>query len=151
MMTKTCKAALLALAAGLFMGAPASAQVSSLGPVNASIRIQQFQVAFIGSGALGGGTVTYRGRRYGITVGGLGVGGMGASKLTATGSVYGLHRLDDLAGPYLQIREGWALGDTGRGRLWLRNNKGVTLRLATRRQGLQLALGADGVVIGFKR
>lgn len=150
MMGRGFKAAMLALAAGLLMGTPASAQTSSLGRPNASIRIQQLQVAFIGSGALGGGTVTYRGRTYPITVGGLGVGGMGASKLTATGTVYGLSRLEDLAGPYLQIRAGWALGDAGRGRLWLRNDKGVTLRLATRRQGLQLATGADAVVIDFK-
>ena len=144
------KTTLLALA-GLFLVAPASAQQSSLGPVTASIRIEEVQVAFIGSGSVGGGAVTYRGRTYPITVGGLGVGGMGVSKLTATGSVYGLRNLADLEGPYVQIREGWALGDAGRGRLWLRNAKGVALRLATQREGIQLALGADGVVIGFRR
>lgn len=81
-------------------------------------------------------------------VGGLGI---GVSKLTAACSVYGLHNLDDLAGVYAQLRAGWALGDHGKGRLWLQNAKGVTLRLAARRRGLQLALGAAGVVIGFKR
>lgn len=140
----------LVLAAGL-TATPAAAQQSSLGPVSATIKIEQVQVAFIGSGSAGGGTVTYRGRSYPITVGGLGVGGIGVSKLTASGSVYGLRNLDDLAGVYAQVRAGWALGDHGKGRLWLQNTKGVTLRLAARRQGLQLALGADGVVIGFKR
>jgi len=43
-----------------------------------------------------------------------------------------------------------ALGDQGKGRLWLRNGKGVTMRLDTKRRGLQLSLGADGVLIGFK-
>lgn len=140
----------LVLAAGL-TATPAVAQQSSLGPVSATIKIEQVQVAFIGSGSAGGGTVTYRGRSYPITVGGLGVGGIGVSKLTASGSVYGLRNLDDLAGVYAQVRAGWALGDQGKGRLWLQNAKGVTLRLAARRQGLQLALGADGVVIGFRR
>ena len=144
------KTAALALAACL-MAAPAVAQQSSLGPVSATIKIEQVQVAFVGSGAAGGGTVTWRGRSYPITVGGLGVGGIGVSKLTATGSVYRLRNLDDLAGAYVQLRAGWAVGDQGKGRLWLENSKGVTLRLVTRRQGLQLALGADGVVIGFKR
>lgn len=144
------KSAALVLAACL-MAAPALAQQSTLGPVSATIKIEQVQVAFIGSGAAGGGTVTYRGRSYPITVGGLGIGGIGVSKLTATGSVYGLRNLDDLAGAYAQVRAGWALGDQGKGRLWLQNAKGVTLRLAARRQGLQLALGADGVLIGFKR
>ena len=34
--------------------------------------------------------------------------------------------------------------------LWLKNDKGVTMKLHTQRRGLQLALGAEGVVIGFK-
>lgn len=130
---------------------PVLSQPKTLGPSSGSVRIQQLQVAFIGSGQIGGGMLTYKGRNYGITVGGLGVGGIGASRVTATGTVYGLQRLEDFAGAYVQLREGWAVGDQGRGRLWLRNDKGVTLRLATRRQGLQLSLGADGVLIGFKR
>jgi hypothetical protein len=50
----------------------------------------------------------------------------------------------------VQIRTGWALGDQGRGSLWLQNGNGVRIKLKTRRQGLQLSLGADGVLIGFK-
>ena len=107
-------------------------------------------MAFIGSGAAGGGTLNYRGESYPITVGGLGVGGIGASKLTASGSVYGLQRREDFAGAYVQIRNGWALGERGKGTLWLRNRNGVTMKLNTRRKGLQLSLGADGVVIAFK-
>ena len=51
----------------------------------------------------------------------------------------------------MQLKEGWAVGDQGRGTVWLRNDKGVTLRLNARRQGLQLSLGADGVLIGFRQ
>lgn len=148
---KAFKMTTMSLAAALLLAAPASAQQRSLGPATGSVRIEQVQVAFIGSGQAGGGTLRFGGRSYGITVGGLGIGGIGASRLTATGTVYGLNRLEDFAGAYVQLREGWALGDQGKGRLWLRNDKGVTLRLATRRQGLQLSLGADGVLIGFKR
>lgn len=143
-------AAIASLATVLTLAAPASSQQRNLGPPTGSVRIQQVQVAFIGSGALGGGTLTFGKRNYGITVGGLGFGGIGASRLTATGTVYGLSRVEDFTGAYVQLREGWAIGDQGRGRLWLRNAKGVTMRLATRRQGLQLSLGADGVLIGFK-
>jgi len=77
-------------------------------------------------------------------------GRIGASRLTANGTVYGLTRLEDFTGAYVQLREGWAVGDAGRGRFWLRNAKGVIMKLAARRQGLQLSLGADGVLIGFK-
>src|SRR5208337_2584572 len=138
------------LAACFLATAPALAQEKPKGPPSASVAIEQIQVAFIGSGAVGGGTLNYRGESYPINVGGLGIGGIGASKLTASGSVYGLERREDFAGAYVQIRKGWALGDQGRGTLWLRNGNGVTMKLNTRRKGLQLSLGADGVVIGFK-
>lgn len=134
----------------LVLAVPAAAQRSNLGPPTGSVSIRQLQVAFIASGEVGGGTLTFRGRTYGITVGGLGVGGIGASTVNATGTVYGLARREDFAGAYVQLREGWAVGQAGRGTLWLRNDKGVTLRLATKRRGLQLSLGADGVLIGWK-
>ena len=126
----------------LLVVTPALAQERPKGRPAASVTIQQIQVSFIGSGALGGGTLKYGGRSYPINVGGLGIGGIGASR--------GLLRRGDFAGAYVQIRSGWALGDQGKGTLWLHNDKGVTMRLHTQRQGLQLSLGADGVVIGFK-
>ncbi len=142
--------AVIFLAACFITAAPVAAAEQPKGAPSATVSIQQIQVALIGSGALGGGKLNYGGRTYPITVGGLGVGGIGASRLTATGAVYGLTRKEDFAGAYVQIREGWALGDQGQGVLWLTNRKGVTMKLNTRRKGLQLSLGADGVVIGFK-
>jgi hypothetical protein len=140
----------LLLAACFLIATPAFAQDQPKSPPSGFVKIQQLQVAFIGSGALGGGTLNYHGESYPITVGGLGVGGIGASKLTASGSVYGLARREDFAGAYVQVRKGWALGDQGKGTLWLRNSNGVTMKLRTQRKGLQLSLGADGVVIAFK-
>ena len=135
----------------LLVSAPTGAQSRQFGPATGTVSIRQVQVAFIGSGAIGGGTLRFNKRNYDITVGGLGIGGIGASRLTATGSVYRLSNVEDFTGAYLQIREGWAIGDEGRGTLWLRNAKGVVMRLATKRRGLQLSLGADGVLIGFKQ
>jgi hypothetical protein len=135
----------------LLINAPAGAQSRPAGQPSGTVSIRQVQVAFIGSGAIGGGTLRFNKRTYDITVGGLGIGGIGASRLTATGSVYRLSNVEDFTGAYLQIREGWAIGDQGRGTLWLRNAKGVIMRLATKRRGLQLSLGADGVLIGFKQ
>ena len=42
----------------------------------------------------------------------------------------------------------WAITEKGRYGYATRN--GVTMKLNTRRKGLQLSLGADGVVIAFK-
>jgi hypothetical protein len=138
------------LALFLLAAAPALAQEQPNGPPSASVTIKQVQVAFIGSGAVGGGTLSYGGKSYPITVGGLGVGGIGASRLTASGSVYGLKQLKDFPGAYAQIRTGWALGEKGKGTLWLQNANGVSIKLKARRQGLQLSLGADAVMFGFK-
>lgn len=143
-------AAAALVAAYQLAGTSVSAQERPTGPPTASVSVEQVQVAFIASGALGGGALVYQGRSYPITVGGIGVGGIGASRLTASGAVYGLKRRTDFAGAYVQLRSGWALGDKGRGMLWLQNDKGVVMRLKSRRQGLQLTLGADGVLIGFK-
>lgn len=147
----TIRQTAISIAAFLMLAPPAMAQSRSLGPSTGSVRIEQVQAGFIASGEAGGGTLRFRGRSYPITVGGLGIGSIGASRTVATGTVYGLRNVTDFAGAYVQLKEGWAVGNQGAGNVWLRNDKGVTLRLATRRQGLQLSLGADGVLIGFKQ
>src|SRR5215813_8030331 len=53
-----------------------------------TVTIEQVQIAFIGSGNLGGGRLQFNGRTYDFTVGGLGIGGFGISKMRATGAVY---------------------------------------------------------------
>jgi hypothetical protein len=140
----------IAVAACFLVTEFALAQERPQGAPSGSVTFRQVQVAYIGSGAAGGGTLRFGGRDYPITVGGLGVGGLGISALTASGVVYGLRKREDFAGVYAQLRKGWALGDQGKGTLWLQNDKGVTMRLKTQRRGLQLSLGADGVIIGFK-
>jgi hypothetical protein len=112
-----------------------------------SVTIHQVQVAFIGSGTGGGGTLNFRGRNYSFKLGGLGIGGIGVSRLDATGSVYNLTRLEDFDGVYGQARTGWAAGQQGKGEMWLQNTNGVYLRLRAQRKGLSLSLGADGMVI----
>ena len=144
------KSLLAGAAALMLVSGSAIAQPRTLGPQTGSVKIEQISVAFIASGQLGGGTFTFRGRSYPISVGGLGIGGIGASRVLASGRVYGLTDRADLAGAYVQLKEGWAVGRAGQGRIWLKNDKGVTISLDTRRQGLEATIGADGVVIAFK-
>ena len=136
-------------AASLLTMAGTCAQAAQPHRVTGKIYFQQVQIAYIGSGAAGRGRLTFRGRTYPFTIAGLGVGGIGLSKLTATGNVYDLNSLPDFEGVYGQARLGWAVANKGGGNLWLSNNKGVTLKLKTKRQGLMLAGGADGVKISF--
>ena len=114
-----------------------------------TVYIEQVQIAFIGSGNLGGGTLTFEGRKYPFTVGGLGIGGFGISKMKATGEVYDLKKAEDFAGTYVQGRYGAVAGDYSSGELWLQNTDGVSLHLKAEREGLALSLGADAVYIDF--
>lgn len=112
-----------------------------------TVRIEQVQIAFIGSGNLGGGTLKFGGKSYNFTVGGLGIGGIGISKITATGNVYNLGNLAHFPGAYVQGRYGAVIGDVSTGKLWLKNSNGVVLELKAEREGLALSLGGDAVYI----
>ncbi len=112
-----------------------------------TVQIEQVQIAFIGSGNLGGGKLQFAGRSYDFTIGGLGIGGFGVSKITATGEVYNLANLSHFPGRYLQGRYGLVVGDISTGELWLKNAKGVVLHLQAERKGLALSLGADAIYI----
>jgi len=112
-----------------------------------TIVIEQVQVAFIGSGNLGGGTLQFNGKSYKFTVGGLGIGGFGVSKLTATGDVYNLDDIKNFSGAYVQGRWGFAAGDQSKGELWVQNEDGVYMHLKAKREGLALSLGGDAIYI----
>jgi hypothetical protein len=114
-----------------------------------TVRIEQVQVAFIGSGNLGGGTLKFGGKSYNFSVGGLGIGGFGISKMVATGNVYNLTDLKYFAGSYVQGRYGAVAGEASTGQLWLKNSHGVVIELKADREGLALSLGGDAVYIDF--
>lgn len=115
-----------------------------------TVTISQVQVAFIVSGALGGGTLRFGGQSRDFSIGGLGIGGLGASRLEAQGEVYNLTRLEDFEGPYAQGRAGAVAGDSQtEGGLWLINPNGVEMRLTSRREGYALSLGGDAVYVKF--
>ena len=139
---------LLAGAASVTLGAGSAAAQQRV--LSGTVNIEQMTVAFIGSGALGGGTLNYRGRSYRFTIGGLGIGGFGISKMEATGDVYNLHELSQFPGAYGSARYGAAYGNQGGGELWLENPHGVLMSLKARRQGLAVSMGADAVIVDFK-
>ena len=112
--------------------------------------MREVQVAYIGSGSGGRGTLLFQGSSYPFRVGGLGVGGIGLSAVDAKGYVYNLQNLQQFAGAYAQGRAGFAVGQTSSGDLWLQNESGVIMHLVAKREGLMLSLGADAMVISFQ-
>jgi hypothetical protein len=134
----------MAAAPALLLAAPVSAE--NFVP-SGKVVITQTQIAFIGSGNLGGGKLMYGGKTYPFTIGGLGIGGFGFSKIEAEGTVYNLKSLSGFSGAYAQGRYGVAVGDRSTGELWLTNVEGVAMSLKAKRQGLALSLGGDAIYI----
>ncbi|MBS0559591.1 MAG: hypothetical protein JSR21_06010 [Proteobacteria bacterium] len=145
----TLAAALVALAACQSSVKIGPEAVAGL-PVSGTVDMREVQVAYIGSGGGGHGTLFFRGREYPFTVGGLGVGGIGVSTIDAYGEVYKLNNVYDFPGAYAQGRYGFAVGNASGGDLWMQNEKGVILHLKAKREGLMLSLGGDAVVINMQ-
>lgn len=124
--------------------------VAGLTP-DATVDMNQVQVAYIGNAGGGSGTLFYQGQVYPFNVGGLGVGGIGVSTVDANGEVYKLHNLAEFPGAYAQGGYGYALGDLSSGDLWLQNKAGVIMHLKAKRTGLMLSLGGDAVVISMSQ
>lgn len=130
----------------MVIGAPGPSVAGDL-VQSGTVTIEQVQIAFIGSGNLGGGTLIFGGRKYGFDIGGLGIGGIGVSKMEAYGTVYNLTDISQFSGGYVQARYGLAVGELSTGELWLQNSRGVVLKLVAKRKGLALSLGGDAVYI----
>ena len=97
----------------------------------------------------GGGTLTYKGKKYPVKVEGLSVGEVGVTKATARGDVFNLNKLEDFNGNYVA---GGAEGTVGGGAgiTAMKNQNGVVLRLKSTTQGASLKLAAEGIKLSVK-
>jgi len=138
------------LCVGIGVPPPAAAQSRPPSRRSATVAIHQIQVAFIGSGMLGGGTLNYRGATYRFRLEGMGSAGLEYRVLTPQEASPTCAAWADFEGVYGQVRSGWAAGDQSRGTLWMQNANGVYLRLVGVRRGLSLTMGADGVRISVR-
>ncbi len=101
-------------------------------------------------GASGGyGTLSFRGRNYGLSVGGIDYGLVfGGSKTNLRGRVSNISRASDIAGVYAAGGAGLALGG-GRRVLVLTNQNGAVLELSGRQVGLMANADLSGLVISM--
>ena len=98
----------------------------------------------------GGGTLTYKGKKYNFSVDGLSVGAVGGASIKATGNVYDLKKLEDFNGNYTGVSAGVTIAGGGGGTA-LKNQNGVVLKLSGTTQGLKFKLGVDGVKVTLKQ
>jgi hypothetical protein len=133
-----CVAAMVAL---VLAGPPAKAQTTG------TIVVEVARAGFIVGVGGGRGVLTFQGRRYPFSVGGLSVGlTIGASKAELVGRARNLRQPSDLAGTYTAIGAGVAVAGGAQG-ISLQNAKGVVLELQGRRAGFDVSVGIGGVTI----
>ncbi|HWV97545.1 MAG TPA: hypothetical protein VN130_10390 [Xanthobacteraceae bacterium] len=104
---------------------------------------------FIGASG-GSGTLTFRGRQYPLSIGGLDAGLVfGASQTYLSGRVTNIRRASDVAGVYGAGGAGAAIG-VGARAIVLTNEKGAVLQLSGRQTGLMLNADFSGLAISLR-
>jgi hypothetical protein len=104
---------------------------------------------FIG-GSVGSGTLTFHGRRYRLSIGGISAGLVfGGSQTQFVGTVTNIFRAWDVEGIYGAAGAGAALV-AGAGAIVLSNEKGAVLSLSGRQVGLIANLDLSGMAISLR-
>jgi len=104
---------------------------------------------FIGASG-GSGTLTFQGRRYPLSIGGLSAGLVfGASQTSLSGRVTNIRSASDVAGVYGAAGAGAAVGRGVRA-IVLRNEKGAVLQLSGRQTGLMVNADLSGLAISLQ-
>ncbi|CDX46542.1 hypothetical protein [Mesorhizobium sp. M2C.T.Ca.TU.002.02.1.1] len=116
-----------------------------------TIRFSVYKAAFFIGGSGGEGTLTFHGKRYPISIGGVSGGlAFGASKTYFQGTVRRIRRASDVTGVYGAAGGGGALG-RGAQVIVMTNDKGAQLELTGRQVGLQVNADLSGMSIALKR
>ncbi len=115
-----------------------------------TVRIQVVKAGWIIGGSGGSGTLTFHGRTYGLSIGGVDWGLVfGGSITDLVGTVSNIYRPSDIAGVYVAGGIGAAIGPGARA-IVLTNGKGAVLRLSGRQVGLIANLDLSGLAIGLR-
>lgn len=114
-----------------------------------TVRINVVKAGFIVGAGGGGGTLTFRGHTYPLSIGGLSLGTLGVSSASLVGTASNLHRASDIAGTYGAAGAGLAF--VGGGQVaTLQNQRGVVLTLRGAQVGFQATLGVGGMTIALR-
>ena len=109
-----------------------------------------YKAGWIIGGSGGSGTLSFRGRSYALSTGGLDYGLVfGGSKTVLRGRVSNINRPSDVEGVYGAAGAGLAVG-TGARAIVLTNQKGAVLELSGRQVGLMANADLSGLAITLK-
>ncbi len=115
-----------------------------------SVSIRIVKAGFVIGGSAGSGTLTFHGRRYPLSIGGLSYGfTFGASETRFHGTVTNIRRPSDVAGVYGQAGAGAAAIRGAQG-VVLTNQNGAVLTLAGVQSGLIVSADLSGLVLSLR-
>ena len=115
-----------------------------------TISIRIFKAGFIVGGSAGSGVLTFQGRSYPLSIGGLSYGfTFGASETHFHGTVSNIRRPSDIAGVYAQAGAG-AAAIKGAQAVVLTNQNGAVLTLVGEQNGLIVSLDLSGLALSLK-
>lgn len=144
-MNVVTKLKVTALAMGALVGVVSQAHADS-----GSVRIRIFKAGFVLGGSAGEGSLTFRGRTYPLSVGGLSYGfTFGASETRFRGTVKNIRQASDISGVYAQAGAG-AAAVKGAQAVVLTNQNGAVLQLAGEQTGIIVSLDLSGLALGLK-
>lgn len=115
-----------------------------------TISFAVYKAAFFVGGSGGDGTLTFHGRRYPISIGGISGGlAFGVSKTYFHGTVRHIRRASDVTGVYGAAGGGGAIGK-GAQVIVMTNDKGAQLELTGKQVGMQVNADLSGMAITVK-
>jgi len=115
-----------------------------------SVSIRIFKAGFVIGGSAGSGVLTFQGKRYPLSIGGLSYGfTFGASETRFRGTVSNIRKPSDVAGVYGQAGAGAAVIRGAQGVI-LTNQNGAVLSLAGEQAGLIVSADLSGLALSLK-
>jgi len=115
-------------------------------PTTGTISIKIVKAGVIVGVGSGSGTLTYAGKTYQLTVGGISLGSVGVASVEMAGTATNLRAATDIAGTYNAAGPEATLV-AGQQAATLQNEKGVVLKLSGVQAGFQISLGLAGMTL----
>jgi hypothetical protein len=107
------------------------------------------KVGFIVGVGGGSGTLTFKGKQYRLSIGGVSAGTIGVAGMDLVGTATNLRTAADIAGSYSAASAGLAVAG-GAKVATLQNSNGVVLQLQGRQVGFEASLAVSGLTISLQ-
>ncbi len=139
------RTAIVALAALLVAG------FSTARADTGTVRISFIKAGWVIGGTIGQGTLTFRGRSYPLSIGGLSWGlTFGGAQTNLRGTVTNINRASDIEGVFGAGAAGAAV-IRGPQAVILTNQRGAVMQLAGSQTGLMVNLDLNGMAVSLRR